>query len=83
MSDLIWDYVLVDWNPEWKCWSVGLYDFDGNRENFAEYSHKVDAIEEAHGLAFLCVAGTTPRSQEVRIETKAGKLVKTITQEAA
>ena len=49
---MIWEKVIVDWCEEWKCWTVGTYDNEGNRKHFSEHHRREWAIDDAKILAF-------------------------------
>ncbi len=74
---MIWEKVIVDWCDEYKCWTVGTYDNDGNREHFSEQHLREWAIDDAKILAFENQVGPQ-RAPKVEVYTKANKLLKTI-----
>ena len=74
---MIWEKVIVDWCDEYKCWTVGTYDNDGNREHFSEKHLREWAIDDAKILAFENQVGPQ-RAPKVEVYTKANKLLKTI-----
>ena len=76
---MIWSKVEVDWCEEWKCWTVGTYDNDGNRSHYGEYFRKEWAIADAVILAFESDVDEQ-RAPKVEVYTKKYRLIKTITE---
>jgi len=74
---MIWEKVIVDWCEEWKCWTVGTYDNEGNRKHFSEHHRREWAIDDAKILAFEDQVGPQ-RAPKIEVYTKKFRLLKTI-----
>ena len=74
---MIWEKVIVDWCDEYKCWTVGMYDNEGNRQHFSEQHLREWAFDDDNVLSFENQVGPQ-RAPKVEVYSKANKLIKTI-----
>ena len=75
--EMIWEKIIVDWIEEYKVWTVGAYDQEGNRESLADHHRKEWALNDAMIYAFDVQCGPQ-RAPKIEVYTKTNRLIKTI-----
>ena len=74
---MVWEKIVVDWIEEFKVWTVGAYDEEGNREALSDHHRKEWALDDAKIYAFDTSCGPQ-RAGKIEVYTKANKLIKII-----